>query len=219
MVVFQYEVGFNMTQQMDIVAIRLKTAILSSATDLQLQAYWLSTSLALGAFLRVRSIGKRDVGNMFKFGDDMINFVALHGMLAESVADVVVVDVNVLLGQVCVFLDIHHPCYKKIDGRQMFAFHPLHHLLVITSQHFKNLHLFFCSSICHPGCPQDTHRPVWYPHGKRSRRSPDPGCAHDVPLEGFAGLAEQLNRKPAGGGDAGGGSARGGACHAVLHQR
>lgn len=85
---------------MDIVAIRLKTAILSSATDLQLQAYWLSTSLALGAFLRVRSIGKRDVGNMFKFGDDMINFVALHGMLGESVAGVVVVDINVLLGQV-----------------------------------------------------------------------------------------------------------------------
>lgn len=159
---------------MDIVAIRLKTAILSSATDLQLQAYWLSTSLALGAFLRVRSIGKRDVGNMFKFGDDMINFVALHGMLAESVADVVVVDINVLLGQVR--NDYAHSTYTvhasnllMINTQQPSCTRTC--LLPITCcRHTYIVHGTLVShaqqSYIAPGCSENAHWSVRDTHGQ-----------------------------------------------------
>ena len=45
----------------------------------------------------MRSIGKRDCGNLFKLGDDMIAFQALHHLLAASVADMLPVNVSVLL--------------------------------------------------------------------------------------------------------------------------
>lgn len=45
----------------------------------------------------MRSIGKRDCGNLFKLGDEMIAFQALHHLLAVSVADMLPVNVSVLL--------------------------------------------------------------------------------------------------------------------------
>ena len=47
--------------------------------------------------LQVRSIGKRDCGNLFKLGDDMIQFGGLHALLAASVADMLPVNVGLLL--------------------------------------------------------------------------------------------------------------------------
>ncbi len=49
--------------------------------------------------LQVRSIGKRDCGNLFKLGDDMIQFGGLHALLAASVADMLPVNVGLLLSE------------------------------------------------------------------------------------------------------------------------
>jgi hypothetical protein len=125
-----------MVAQVDLAALRIRDSILTSAETegLTYQAYWLSTTLALGAFLKVsllpllllpgsavqlerhgsehpgpcdrwhsmdneqvRSIGKRDCGNLFKLGDDMIQFGGLHALLAASVADMLPVNVGLLL--------------------------------------------------------------------------------------------------------------------------
>ena len=45
----------------------------------------------------MRSIGKRDCGNLFKLGDDMSQFGGLHALLAASVADMLPVKVGLLL--------------------------------------------------------------------------------------------------------------------------
>ena len=45
----------------------------------------------------MRSIGKRDCSSLFKLGDEMIAFTALHQLLASSVADMLPVNVSVLL--------------------------------------------------------------------------------------------------------------------------
>lgn len=47
--------------------------------------------------LQVRSIGKRDCGNLFKLGDEMIQFGGLHALLAASVSDMLPVNVSILL--------------------------------------------------------------------------------------------------------------------------
>lgn len=47
--------------------------------------------------MQVRSIGKRDCGNLFKLGDDMIQFGGLHALLAASMADMLPVNVGLLL--------------------------------------------------------------------------------------------------------------------------
>lgn len=47
--------------------------------------------------VQVRSIGKRDCSSLFKLGDEMIAFSALHHLLASSVADMLPVNVSVLL--------------------------------------------------------------------------------------------------------------------------
>lgn len=46
---------------------------------------------------QVRSIGKRDCGNLFKLGDELIQFGGLHALLAASVADMLPVSPGVLL--------------------------------------------------------------------------------------------------------------------------
>lgn len=46
---------------------------------------------------QVRSIGKRDYGHLFKLGDELIQFAPLHSLLAGSVADMVPVNVGILL--------------------------------------------------------------------------------------------------------------------------
>ena len=51
----------------------------------------------LGVVVQVRSIGKRDCSSLFKLGDEMIAFNALHQLLASSVADMLPVNVSVLL--------------------------------------------------------------------------------------------------------------------------
>ncbi|KAL3147636.1 hypothetical protein ABBQ38_014686 [Trebouxia sp. C0009 RCD-2024] len=84
--------------EVDVAAGRLRDTVVSTAeSDLTSQAYWLSATLALGAFLKVRSIGKRDCSSLFKLGDEMIAFSALHHLLASSVADMLPVNVSVLL--------------------------------------------------------------------------------------------------------------------------
>ena len=45
----------------------------------------------------MRSIGKRDYGHLFKLGDELIQFGGLHALLASSVADMVPVNVAILL--------------------------------------------------------------------------------------------------------------------------
>ena len=46
--------------------------------------------------LQVRSIGKRDCSNLFKLGDEMIQFMQLHHLLASSVAEMMPINVAVL---------------------------------------------------------------------------------------------------------------------------
>ena len=46
--------------------------------------------------MQVRSIGKRDCSNLFKLGDEMIQFMQLHHLLASSVAEMMPVNVAVL---------------------------------------------------------------------------------------------------------------------------
>ena len=48
---------------------------------------------------QVRSIGKRDCGNLFKLGDEMIQFAGLHALLAASVADMLPVSLAALLSE------------------------------------------------------------------------------------------------------------------------
>ena len=47
--------------------------------------------------LQVRSIGKRECSNLFKLGDELIQFGELHQLLAASVADMLPVNASVLL--------------------------------------------------------------------------------------------------------------------------
>ena len=58
-------------------------------------AEWLL--IARHSVVQVRSIGKRDCSSLFKLGDEMIAFNALHQLLASSVADMLPVNVSVLL--------------------------------------------------------------------------------------------------------------------------
>ena len=85
----------------DAASSRLRDAVLAAADadGLATQAYWLSASLALGALLKVRSIGRRDCGGLFRAGDDMIQFGGLHALLAASVADALPLSAGVLLGE------------------------------------------------------------------------------------------------------------------------
>ena len=46
---------------------------------------------------QVRSIGKRECSNLFKLGDELIQFGELHRLLAASVADMLPVNASVLL--------------------------------------------------------------------------------------------------------------------------
>lgn len=48
---------------------------------------------------QVRSIGKRDCGNLFKLGDEMIQFGGLHALLAASVAEMLPVSLAALLSE------------------------------------------------------------------------------------------------------------------------
>ena len=48
---------------------------------------------------QVRSIGKRDCGNLFKLGDEMIQFGGLHALLAASVAEMLPVSLAGLLSE------------------------------------------------------------------------------------------------------------------------
>ena len=59
---------------------------------------------------QVRSIGKRDCGNLFKLGDDMIQFGGLHALLAASVADMLPVNVS--------FHDISKLCWCRGKEKQ-----------------------------------------------------------------------------------------------------
>ena len=47
----------------------------------------------------MRSIGKRDCGNLFKLGDEMIQFGGLHALLAASVAEMLPVSLAALLSE------------------------------------------------------------------------------------------------------------------------
>lgn len=66
--------------------------------DLIAQSYWLATTLALGAFLKVRGVGKRGgEAHLFRLGDELINFTALHQLLAVSIPEMMPVVVSDLL--------------------------------------------------------------------------------------------------------------------------
>jgi len=87
--------------EVDAAAARLRDAVLAAADadGLAGQAYWLSASLALGALLKVRSIGRRDCGGLFRAGDDMIQFGGLHALLGASVVEQLPLSAAVLLGE------------------------------------------------------------------------------------------------------------------------
>ncbi|KAK9865078.1 hypothetical protein WJX84_008101 [Apatococcus fuscideae] len=89
------------SQEVDVAALRVRGSVLQTAEaeGLTYQAYWFSTTLALGAFLKVRSIGKRECSNLFKLGDELIQFGDLHQLLAASVADMLPVNASVLLSE------------------------------------------------------------------------------------------------------------------------
>ena len=89
------------TAQVDAAAGRLRDAVLAAADGEGLagQAYWLSASLALGALLKVRSIGRRDCGGLFRAGDDMIQFAGLHALVASSITDALPLSAGELLGE------------------------------------------------------------------------------------------------------------------------
>ena len=90
--------------EVDAAAARLRDAVLAAADSgsdggLAAQAYWLSASLALGALLKVRSIGRRDCGGLFRAGDEMIQFGGLHALLGASVVEQLPLSASVLLGE------------------------------------------------------------------------------------------------------------------------
>ena len=49
--------------------------------------------------MQVRSLGRRQCGGLFLFGDELIQFNALHSLLAVSVCEMLPVNVTVLLGE------------------------------------------------------------------------------------------------------------------------
>lgn len=59
------------------------------------QAYWLASSLATGALLKLRTIGLREGGLLLRLGDALICFVPLHDTLGDAVADMLPVNVAV----------------------------------------------------------------------------------------------------------------------------
>eukprot|EP00208_Stichococcus_sp_RCC1054_P002079 CAMPEP_0206143610 /NCGR_PEP_ID=MMETSP1473-20131121/21153_1 /ASSEMBLY_ACC=CAM_ASM_001109 /TAXON_ID=1461547 /ORGANISM="Stichococcus sp, Strain RCC1054" /LENGTH=1690 /DNA_ID=CAMNT_0053539093 /DNA_START=726 /DNA_END=5798 /DNA_ORIENTATION=+ len=75
-----------------------EVAAVAQRDGLVAQSYWLATTLALGAFLKVRGVGKRgSTAYLFKLGDELINFTALHKLLATSVPEMMPVVVTDLL--------------------------------------------------------------------------------------------------------------------------
>lgn len=73
--------------------------VFSSATPLlsKQQAYWLASTLATGALLKMRTIGRKEGGFLLRLGDELIAFAPLHQVLAATVADTLPVSVSVLL--------------------------------------------------------------------------------------------------------------------------
>ena len=56
-----------------------------------------TVGLLTQAFAQVRSIGKRECSNLFKLGDELIQFAELHQLLGASVAETLPVNPSVLL--------------------------------------------------------------------------------------------------------------------------
>jgi hypothetical protein len=66
-----------------------------TAGGLQAQAYWLGGSLATGALLKMRTIGRKEFGQLLRLGDELIVFGGLQEVLGDSVADMLPVNVAV----------------------------------------------------------------------------------------------------------------------------
>lgn len=85
--------------ELDTAATRVEDAIVGAATrgGLTAQSYWLGASLALGALLKVRTIGLREGGLLLRLGDALIFFTPLHDTLGDTIADMLPVNIAMLL--------------------------------------------------------------------------------------------------------------------------
>jgi myosin-5 len=80
-------------------AARAEGAMVRSAAagGLAAAAYWLGASLATGALLKMRSVGRPDLDQLFRLGDSFIGLTELHAALGAAVAESLPVDVALLL--------------------------------------------------------------------------------------------------------------------------
>ncbi|KAL6770143.1 hypothetical protein ACKKBG_A33770 [Auxenochlorella protothecoides x Auxenochlorella symbiontica] len=86
-------------QQLGLAAEAVQGTILTTAAagGLTAQAYWLASTLAIGALLKMRTIGRKEGALLLRLGDELIGFGALHECLAGAIADTLPVTVGVLL--------------------------------------------------------------------------------------------------------------------------
>ncbi|KAL4420012.1 hypothetical protein ABPG75_007110 [Micractinium tetrahymenae] len=87
--------------EIDNAADMLQRAIVEAAAGggLHAQAYWLACSLAAGGLLKARTFGLPYGSKLFRLGNSLVNFTAVHEALGDSVADMLPVNVGVLLSE------------------------------------------------------------------------------------------------------------------------
>ncbi|KAL4419268.1 hypothetical protein ABPG77_004826 [Micractinium sp. CCAP 211/92] len=87
--------------EIDMAADMLQRAIVEAADagGLHAQAYWLTCSLAAGGLLKARTFGLPYGSKLFRLGNSLVNFTAVHEALGDSVADMLPVNVAVLLSE------------------------------------------------------------------------------------------------------------------------
>jgi myosin-5 len=87
--------------QVGAAAARVEAAVVAAAAagGLDAAGYWLGASLALGALLKMRSVGRPDLDALFRLSDRFIAFGDLHVELGAAVAAAVPVRVAALLSE------------------------------------------------------------------------------------------------------------------------
>jgi hypothetical protein len=62
-------------------------------------SYWLTTSLAAGALIKVQTVGRAELAVLLRVGDGFIGLTDLHLKLGQAVADSLPVNVTLLLSE------------------------------------------------------------------------------------------------------------------------
>lgn len=90
-------------QQVEVLAAfkRVSSEIVKVADDDGLSGcgYWLKTSLAAGALIKVQTVGRAELSVLLRVGDGFIGLTDLHLRLGQSVADTLPVNVGLLLSE------------------------------------------------------------------------------------------------------------------------